>query len=123
MEQLPTLLVAVSLLCLILAFLYTLYISLIHPFWTIVDCANSQRSKKKKAAWLVALVALWPLPSLVYGFFSGKKALRLVSISYLCVIAINALIYVTLIPEDVKVAFKEELRQQRKEVQERLTPP
>lgn len=52
-----------------------LFSVLIYPIWMMVHCANSTRSTKFKAIWIILMVLIMPLVSYIYGLFASKRKL------------------------------------------------
>jgi len=55
-----------------------LFMALVQPIWSIVDCAiDTRRSTLGKLLWVLALILLWGLANWFYGAFAAaNRALR-----------------------------------------------
>jgi len=94
----------------VLVFLSMFYLLIVHPVWTIVDCAISkERTPKNKALWIVGQIFTWTIGSLLYGIFATKsRPLKIVSI--ICAVAWISTISITTINVIRNPEFKEKLK-------------
>jgi uncharacterized membrane protein YidH (DUF202 family) len=55
-----------------------LFMALVQPIWSVVDCAiDRRRGTLGKLLWVLALILLWGVANWFYGAFAaGNKALR-----------------------------------------------
>lgn len=73
---------ALALLGFVLAFgLLMLFMWLVQPIWSVVDCAiDERRGTGGKVLWIVALVLLWGVANWFYGAFAAtNRTLRLLT--------------------------------------------
>ena len=90
--------VILALLFFILLFVWIIYIGLIFPIWMIVHCAVAKNhSDKSKTLWIIAMILLWSLGALIYGFMHLKpkfqKNFALANLVVMVAVAIVALVY------------------------------
>lgn len=77
---------------------FVLFYFFMHPIWSLVDCARSERlSKGWKAFWVIFIVFFWCLGSLCYGIAGASSPkLKKISIYFFPFILILTLIWILL---------------------------
>ncbi len=68
-----------------------LFLVIVFPIWTIIDCAVSQRPNGEKAAWIICMILFGFIAGIFYVIFASKSGLlkfaslsSLISIFILC---------------------------------------
>jgi uncharacterized membrane protein YidH (DUF202 family) len=73
--------------------LLTLFMALVQPIWSVIDCAvDDRRGMLGKVLWILALILLWGVANWFYGAFaaSNKGLLRLTRLA--CALAIGMIV-------------------------------
>lgn len=70
---------------LLIGVLVALFLGVILPIWTIIDCANSQKTQTQKIVWIVCMIIFGMFASLIYVIkCSQNKTLRALTFGTFC---------------------------------------
>lgn len=105
--------------------LLMLFMALVQPIWSVVDCAiDRQRGTQGKVLWIIGLILLWGVANWFYGAFaaSNRLLLRLTRLAWALLIGlVVAFVVVYYMNADFRRGIEKEWHERVQVVQ--LAPP